>query len=61
MEFYLAKDGNIVDKWQTVDLTPLGNVRAIYMQMESSQTGMWGMNNPSFFCLDDFKTTFQTY
>ena len=61
VEHYLAKDGKIANTWETVDLTPLGNVRAVYMQMESSQTGMWGMNNPSFFCLDDFKTTFQTY
>lgn len=61
VEFYLAKDGNIVDEWKTVDLTPLGNVRALYIQMESSQSGLWGMNNPSYFCLDDLKLSFQTY
>ena len=61
VEHYLAKDGKIANTWETVDLTPLGNVRAVYMQMESSQTSMWGMTNPSYFCLDDLKTAFQTY
>lgn len=55
VDAYLAKDGKIVDQWSVLDLTPLGTVSAIYMQMESSDSGQWGMNNPAYFCLDNFK------
>lgn len=61
VEFYLARNGNIVDTWETVDLSSLGRINAIYIQMESSQSGQFGMNNPSYFCLDDLKLTFERY
>lgn len=55
VEVYLARNGKILNEWTTVDLTPLGVVDYIYFQMESSDTGSWGMNNPSFFCLDNMQ------
>lgn len=53
VECYLAKNGEISRTWQSVDLTSLGTVTYIYMTMESSDTGEWGMNNPAYFCLDN--------
>lgn len=57
-EFYLAKDGNIVNEWTVVDLTPLGECSHMIIQMESSDTGQWGMNNPAYFCLDNLSVKF---
>ncbi|MGM9800578.1 MAG: DUF4465 domain-containing protein [Muribaculaceae bacterium] len=51
----LAKGKEILDTWATVDLTSLGEVNSIYFQMESSDSGDYGMNNPAYFCLDDFR------
>lgn len=50
---YLAKDGNIQNAWETVDLSSLGQVNAIYFQLSSSDNGQWGMNTPAYFCVDD--------
>lgn len=53
IDFYLAQNGEIVNEWKSVDLTPLGKVDAIYIQMQSSDSGQFGMNNPAYFCLDN--------
>lgn len=59
VDFYLAdyrfEDSNedyIVEDWQWVDLTPLGYVNKIGFSMTSSDNGDWGMNTPSYFCMD---------
>lgn len=46
---------SILKEWTFVDLEPLGRVSYLYFQMESSDTGDWGMNNPGYFCLDRLK------
>lgn len=61
VEFYLAKDGNIVNDWRMVDLTPLGEVDYFYAQMQSSDTGAWGMNNPAYFCIDNLSIQYAVY
>lgn len=38
--------------WQYIDLRELGVVEEIYFTMSSTDTGEWGMNTPSYFCLD---------
>lgn len=53
-EFYLAKDGGIVNDWQYFDLTALGQVDEIHFTLTSSDTGDWGMNTPAYFCIDNF-------
>lgn len=62
-EFYLAdmNNGGIVTDWQTFDLTPLGEVVAVYFTMESSDSGQWGMNTPSYFALDQFTAQMHNY
>ena len=62
LDFYLAdmRDGadKIVDGWTLCNLSSLadgGPLTAICMTMESSDTGMWGMNNPAYFAIDRLK------
>ncbi len=55
----LARDGEILKTWKEIDLSPLGKVKQIYFQMESSDTGQWGMNNPAYFCLDNLEAIYE--
>ena len=61
--FYLAdfRSSNnsldyIVRSWQYVNLTSLGNVDSLVFTLSSSDVGGFGMNTPSYFCLDNFTT-----
>ncbi len=61
VDFYLAdfrfndntKD-YIVNTWQWVDLVSLGNADSLSFNYFSSDTGAFGINNPKYFCMDDF-------
>lgn len=55
VDFYLAKDGKIVNEWTKVDLTPLGAVDYIEFTMQSSDTAYGFMNTPAYFCIDNVK------
>ena len=57
----LAAQGQILDEWVTVSLLSLGEVDRIYFQMESSDTGDWGMNNPAYFCLKNIIFNYDEY
>lgn len=59
IDVYLAKDGKILDTWEKVDLTSLGECNVLYFQMSSTDTGQWGMNNPAYFCIDDFTAIYR--
>ncbi|HBL77449.1 MAG: hypothetical protein A2W90_21225 [Bacteroidetes bacterium GWF2_42_66] len=60
VEFYLAdfrfgdplKD-YIIKDWTWLDLSSLGVVKSVNFKLESSDVGMWGMNTPAYFCVDD--------
>lgn len=59
VDFYLAdfrsadkSEDYIVDSWQFVDLTPLGEVKSLQFTLASSDTGAFGMNTPAYFCVD---------
>ncbi len=63
VDFYLADyrftdntQDYIVDDWQWVDLTSLGNVDSLSFQLFSSDTGQFGINTPTFFCIDQLTT-----
>jgi len=63
VEFYLAdyrftdnQDDYIVNTWQWVDLSTLGNVDSLVYSLSSTDNGTWGMNTPAFFCIDNFIT-----
>lgn len=59
VEFYLADfrtatSPGIITSWTKVDLTPLGNkVHTLKFDLQSSDTGQWGMNTPAYFCFDN--------
>lgn len=59
VEYYLADyrsenadDWKLNDAWEWVDLSELGQIASIYFTMESSDTGDYGINTPTYFCLD---------
>jgi len=62
VEFYLAdyrfEDNNedfIVDDWQWVDLTSLGNVDSLFFTLVSTDVGDFGINTPLFFSIDNLE------
>lgn len=62
VEFYLADyrfaDNNsdyIVDTWKAVDLSSLGVVKRLEFSLASSDTGIFGMNTPTYFALDSLQ------
>jgi len=62
VDFYLADyrfDDNskdyIINKWTTVDLTPLGKINKFTFQFTSTDSGAYGMNTPAYVCLDNIK------
>lgn len=54
VDFYLAKDGNIVKTWEYCDLSSLGEINKVVFALTSSDSGDYGMNTPAYFCLDEF-------
>ena len=62
MDVYLADfrrptSPGILKDWEYVDLSPLGAVTAIRFDMQSSDTGQYGLNTPAYFCFDDLTVT----
>jgi hypothetical protein len=60
VEFYLADyrfDNNeedyILNDWEWVDLSSLKQVSFLTFTLTSSDNGDWGMNTPSYFCMDN--------
>ena len=60
VEFYLAdyRDEDqekhyIIDQWETIDLSSLGEIAKLSFKLTSSDVGDWGINTPNYFALDD--------
>ncbi len=45
----------IVTKWTTFDLTALGKVYRLSFSFSSSDTGTYGINTPTYVCLDNLR------
>lgn len=58
-EFYLAKDGKIVDDWTLFDLSVLGKVLMVRFDVDGSDKGQWGLNTPGYFAYDDVAVRFE--
>lgn len=63
VSFYLSDFRNtdttknyIVRDWQWVNLAKLGKVDSVMFRLQSSDNGTFGMNTPSYFCMDNFMT-----
>ncbi len=64
INFYLAdyrfednKKDYIIKRWTPVDLTALGNVDSLQFVMTSSDVGSFGINTPTYFCIDNVLTS----
>lgn len=62
VEFYLADyrfDDNsldyIVDEWTYLDLSALAGARSLHFNLSSSDVGLFGMNTPAYFAVDDIR------
>lgn len=54
----LAEQGSILAAWATADLRSLGLVDEIRFSMDSSDKGQYGINTPTYFCLDNLYVVF---
>lgn len=64
VDFYLAdyrfSDNSkdyIVDDWRYMDLSALAGAQRIYFNVSSSDVGLFGMNTPGYFAVDDVRYT----
>lgn len=59
IEIYLADFRNgkreILNTWKWIDTSSLGAVKSLHFELSSTDNGEWGMNTPSYFCLDDIE------
>ncbi len=60
IDFYLAdfrfEDNSrdyILDEWTWVDLSGLGEIVGLQFSLSSSDNGLYGMNTPAYFAIDD--------
>ena len=52
LDVYLAKDGKIINEWTWQDLSSLGSVDELTFAFESTDNGQFGINTPTYFCMD---------
>ena len=57
-DFYLAKDGKMVEDWTRWDLHSLGKVMVVYFKMDGSVTNQYGSTLPAYFAYDDVAVRF---
>ncbi len=62
VEFFLADfrssnpaEDYILDVWEWLDLSGLGAVDSVAVTMRSSDVGMFGINTPLYFCVDNIE------
>jgi len=57
VEYFLAdyRNGNtfVADTWNQIDLSSFGIIDSLKFNLESTDTGDYGMNTPAYFCIDD--------
>ncbi len=61
VEFFLADfrgdEGKIVDTWEYLELSSLGDARSVGLQFASSDVGQWGVNTPKYAAIDSLRIT----
>lgn len=61
VEYYLAdfRDGKtfVLDNWTNVDISALGQIDVLKFSFVSSDTGDWGVNTPTYVCIDNLELT----
>lgn len=56
---YTESSTTLLDTWTMVDLKPLGEVSSIYFTFESTDSGQWGINTPTYVAIDRLKVRYQ--
>lgn len=51
-----ASEDYILDEWTYVDLSGFNNVDTLSFEMHSSDVGAFGINTPTYFCVDNIET-----
>jgi hypothetical protein len=54
--FSASSQDYIVKDWRWISLTSLGELDSLEFKMFSSDTGSFGINNPTYFCMDNLIT-----
>lgn len=64
VDFYLAdyrfennNEDYIIKTWEWVDLAALGYIDSLLFDLSSTDNGVYGMNTPAYFCVDNFYST----
>ena len=52
-DFRTSDAGGVLTEWAKVSLRELGKVNKIKFEMSSTDNSEWGMNTPSYFCMDN--------
>lgn len=50
---YRGGKKEMLDQWKWIDLSGLKDIVSVHFELSSSDTGDFGMNTPSYFCIDD--------
>lgn len=53
VDFYLAKGTSIVTDWESIDLSSLASATTLVFDLSSSDSGLYGMNTPAYFAMDN--------
>ncbi len=51
----LANGTEVLKEWSYINLSTLGRVNKIRFTLSSTDNGEWGMNTPSYFCIDQLE------
>ncbi|MCF0196844.1 MAG: DUF4465 domain-containing protein [Bacteroidaceae bacterium] len=54
----LAEDEKLVETWQTIDLSALGEVKKIDFVFTGTDNSDWGLNTPAYFAFDNVVVKF---
>lgn len=49
------KKDYIANRWTSIDLSQYGFIKWLKIEMSSSDSGEWGMNNPAYVCIDNIR------
>jgi hypothetical protein len=53
LDFLLADGANVLDTWTWFDTSGLGEVHGLDFALSSSDNGLYGMNTPAYFAMDN--------
>jgi len=58
IDYYLADfrtpdSPGIITEWSKVDLSSMGKIHKLGFYMSGTDNGDWGINTPTYFCMDD--------